>query len=98
MTPWTPKLFVLAFAYQVLTIRSDESDRREIGAVSDHVPGQKPVLTDRSMRADKKSGTRQMLPGTGVSVWWGGQRDYLLSASTRRSTSSSTLPVLGRSR
>ena len=27
-----------------------------------------------------------------------GQRDYLLSASTRRSTSSSTLPVLGRLR
>src|SRR5512142_1571383 len=39
-----------------------------------------------------------MLPGTGVSVWRGGQRDYLLSASTRRSMSSSTLPVLGRSR
>src|SRR5690242_14228621 len=39
-----------------------------------------------------------MLPGTGVSEWWGGQRDYLLSASTRRSMSSSTLPVLGRSR
>ena len=38
------------------------------------------------------------LPGTGVSVWWSGQRDYLLSAPTRRSTSSSTLPVLGRSR
>ena len=35
-----------------LTIRSDESDRREIGAVSGHVPGQKPVPTDRSMRAD----------------------------------------------
>jgi hypothetical protein len=42
------------------------------------------------------AGTQQMLLGTGVSVWRGGQRDYLLSASTRRSTSSSTLPVLGR--
>jgi hypothetical protein len=42
------------------------------------------------------AGTQQVLPGTGVSVRWCGQRDYLLSASTRRSTSSSTLPVLGR--
>jgi len=41
-------------------------------------------------------GTEQILLGTGVSVWRGGQRGYLLSASTRRSTSSSTFPVLGR--
>jgi hypothetical protein len=44
------------------------------------------------------AGTRQMLLGTGVWVWQGGPGDYLLSASTRRSTSSSTVPVLGRLR
>ena len=64
-----------------------------IGVANDQLRFHLPELRTRD-----DAGARQILPGTGVSVWWSGQRDYLLSASTRRSTSSSTLPVLGRSR
>jgi Transposase, Mutator family len=66
----------------------------DVGAVDLAVPRDR---NGTPRRCRLNAGTQQML-GTGVSVWRSGPRDYLLSASTRRSTSSSTLPDLGRSR
>ena len=65
------------------------SGRLPLGVLAASMVRRRPAQRD-------DAGARQILPGTGVLFVAGRQRGYLLSASTRRSTSSSTLPVLGR--